>query len=68
MIYAHIVKNDYHRPLTTRDLMMSEAKSSDIILTLKDGSWMVIPREWLKKDGTIQRRHLKAIEKLRAAA
>lgn len=68
MIYVHTTKNDYHRPLTTRDLMMSGAKSSDIILTLKDGSWMVIPREWLKKDGTIQRRHLKAIKKLRAAA
>lgn len=68
MIYAHIVKNDYHRPLTTRDLMMSGAKSSDLILTLKDGSWMVIPREWLKKDGTIQHRHLKAIKKLKAAA
>lgn len=68
MIYVHTTKNDYHRPLTTRDLMMSGAKSSDIILTLKDGSWMVIPREWLKKDGTIQRRHLKAIKKLKAAA
>lgn len=68
MIYAHIVKNDYHRPLTCRDLTLSGTKSSDIILTLKDGSWMVIPREWLKKDGTIQRRHLKAIKKLRAAA
>lgn len=68
MIYVHTTKNDYHRPLTTRDLMMSGAKSSDLILTLKDGSWMVIPREWLKKDGTIQRRHLKAIKKLRAAA
>ena len=68
MIHATIVKNDYHRPLTTRDLMMSGAKSSDLILTLKDGSWMVIPREWLKKDGTIQRRHLKTIEKLRAVA
>ena len=68
MIHATIVKNDYHRPLTTRDLMLSGTKSSDIIYTLPSGEWMVIPREWLKKDGTIQRRHLKTIEKLRAAA
>lgn len=68
MIHATIVKNDYHRPLTTRDLMLSGTKSSDIIYTLPSGEWMVIPVEYLKKDGTMKKVAIKAIERMKKAA
>lgn len=68
MIHATIVKNDYHRPLTTRDLMLSGTKSSDIIYTLPSGEWMVIPHEYLKKDGTMKKVAVKAIERMKKAA
>ena len=68
MIYVHTTKNDYHRPLTTRDLMLSGTKSSDIIYTLPSGEWMVIPREYLKKDGTMKKVAVKAIKRMKKAA